>query len=220
MMILKKVFKRLLIRTTGLNTKRCIICQRPLSSLSNNFIFANINLCRKCYNRLPFVYYHFKIEKTDALAIYKYTEELSQLILQLKADGDIEIAKIFLGPIKEFLKCQFAGYTIIPVPSYEGQNKKRGFNHIIEIARPLGLPIVPAFYKAKKWKQSNQKKHSRSQISKVIKLMPEKLDPKKKYLLIDDIITTGSSIKACLHLLDSFHITKVRVLVITYNCRR
>lgn len=219
-MILNEALKKLLTKTTKSNKRRCIVCQQLINETTNSFIFADLNLCRHCFNHFPFIYKRFKIDNHDALVIYQYDATIRKMILELKANADIEMAKVFLTPIREFLKCQYSGFTILPVPSIDSQNCKRGFNHLIEIVRPLELPLQNVFYKAKNWKQSNQKKNTRSQIRKVIKIRNITLNPNKKYLLVDDIMTTGESLKACLRLLDSFLLTKVNVLVISSNCRK
>ena len=70
--------------------------------------------------------------------------------------------------------------------------------------------------KTKDYKQTSQRFENRKNIENVIKLNI-KLDKTKKYLLLDDVITSGSSIKTCLNLLRKQGINKVKVLVVSDN---
>lgn len=52
------------------------------------------------------------------------------------------------------LKKEFKDYVIVYPPSNDLEVKKRKFQHIKELAKPLCLPIYDVFYKTKDYKQS------------------------------------------------------------------
>lgn len=197
----------------------CLICHKEITFFNNSRL-DNIDLCKTCYNKLPTIYKKFKIGKIKAMAVYNYSDFIKQLILKLKAKGDLELAKCFLSPIKEHIKNSYSNYTLIPGPSSERQNTQRGYNHVVEIFRVLDLPIAQVLYKKEGYKQSNQTKMLRHQIAKHLIIDKFKIVPKNRYLLVDDIITSGETLKACIELLKSCGVKKIKVLVIAYNCRK
>lgn len=130
--------------------------------------------------------------------------------------NDITLSGVFLSPFKNFIEHKYHDYIILPVPSTKKSDKKRGFNHIEEISKVLNLKTKKAFIKTQDYKQTSQRFENRKNIENVIKLNI-KLDKTKKYLLVDDVITSGNSIKTCLNLLRKQGINKVKVLVVSDN---
>ena len=190
--------------------KRCLICGEKLTTKT---IYAKTHICRYCYRKLPFSYRRFQILDVSGLAIYNYQGIIKDSLLSLKANGDSEIAKLFLEPIKEYLKSEYFGYTLLPIPSTKTSNKNRGFNHVIEIYKSLDLPIDDVLIKKKEWKQSDQRFKNRFQVRNILTLNGE-VSQKKKYLLVDDIVTTGETLKAAIQLLAKNGVHKVKILVI------
>lgn len=133
--------------------------------------------------------------------------------------NDIALGMVFLTPFKNYIQCLYRDYIILPIPSTKKSDKQRGFNHVIEIFKILDLKIKEVFYKAKDYKQTSQRFEKRSEVNKVIKIKST-LDKSKKYLLVDDVITSGSTIKTCIELLRKQGIKSIKVLVICDNYRK
>lgn len=212
---------KLLIKTIAcafLKT-RCLCCSRVMKAKDSQTIYAKFGLCQSCYKKMPFIYQHFNLIGIPGLAIYEYSGLIKESLLALKVNGDCEIAKIFFGPIAGFLRLKYTGYTILPVPSIRSQDRLRTFNHVYEIAKILRLPIEKAFVKTQSWKQSGKSQTKRTYIRKVLKLTKE-LDPTKKYLIVDDIMTTGETLKACINLIKPPHRRTLKILVVAIHKNR
>ena len=69
------------------------------------------------------------------------------------------------------------------VPSTLEDDKKRGFNHVEEIARTISSKVIKPFYKIKDWKQSSKKKKERESIKNLIKLSLLLILEQKKNLI-------------------------------------
>ena len=115
------------------------------------------------------------------------------------------------------LKFKYRKRKIICAPSYFKENQKRGFNHVLEIAKLLDLEIIDCLRKTKNYKQSDQKMNERYQIQNVIKIDKIKLKGVKRVLLIDDVTTSLSTLKTIIRLLPTN--IDVKVLVLASNCR-
>lgn len=203
--------KKSLIKITAITTtKHCLICGRLIRPQT---IYANYQVCVSCYRKLPFIYQRSKIDDVKCLAIYEYSGLIKEMLLSLKVRGDIELAKAFLGPIKNYLLNEYQGYQIIPIPSRIKQDQKRGFNHVVEIFKVLGLPIRDVLIKNKDWKQSDQHFKDRSKIRNILGLK-ETLKASSRVLLVDDIMTTGETMRAAIKLLQSLGIKNIRMLVV------
>ena len=143
----------------------------------------------------------FKVGDVKAMALYEYSEAFRSALYQLKGCGDIELAKSFLSYFLPVLKLTFHGYVIVPAPSSKSHDERRGFNQVVEIAKPLGLPIINVLAKDEVEKQSSLSRELRLEVGKHIRLL-------------DDVYTTGSTVKACLRLLKLAKPKRLRVLVV------
>ena len=197
--------------------KTCLICHKPIKS---NFILSKTQICRQCFRRFHFVYKNIKLNGHKCLIIYEYDDFLEENLINLKGYYDISLAKTFIFHLKNILKIKYFGHTILPIPSSEQANKRRGFNHVVEIFSCLDLPIINCFSKTKNIKQASFSKFNRLKISNYIQLDDSKLDPKRRYLLVDDITTTHNSVLTCLKLLEHSRINKVSILIIATKIKK
>ena len=95
--------------------------------------------------------------------------------------------------------------------------KERRFNHLEEIFKSLKMPIIKCFQKCCEWKQSDKKLSERANIQKVIKIDKSLLKGVKRVLIVDDVLTSGSTIRTMIKQIPS-NIDK-KVLVLSSNCR-
>ena len=175
----------------------------------------NIKYCRHCLREMKAHFTTFKVAGYSALSIYRYDDKIQSLLYQLKGCYDIEIADVFLLRYKRELSLYFHSYTMVPIPSFESDDKLREFNHVEEIFKSLNLPMKKIFRKTKKVKQADLTADKRKLINKYIELIDNFDLSKTKVLLVDDVYTTGSTIKACISLIQKLHPKNIKVLVMS-----
>jgi ComF family protein len=88
---------------------------------------------------------------------------------------------------------------IIPVPTVSAHIRQRGYDHMLLIARRLGrqrrLRVDTSLQRATSTMQRGAGKRQRTQQAKVAFTCSRPLDPDAIYLLIDDVVTTGATVK-------------------------
>lgn len=104
---------------------------------------------------------------------------------------------------------------IVPAPSHESKNIERGFNHVVEMFRCLDMKILDMFSKNKDVSQHNLSYIERQKIKDIIYLKNNANIENKKILLVDDILTTGATLKACINLLRPLKPKEIRILVLS-----
>lgn len=196
-------------------TAICKICFKDIKRKTLSSLFENEPcICSKCLKELNPDIRRFKEHGYKYRSIYSYNEKVRSLIFQFKGCFDIELAPIFLSKQSLFLKMLYFGYVLCAAPSYSERDKERGFNHVVEIFKSIGLPIIYPFIKEEDIKQADLNHEERANIKKYIKWNDRYSVAGKNVLFVDDIITTGFTSKTCMDLLKAKGAKKVKALIL------
>lgn len=173
----------------------------------------DVHMCHHCFVKFKPIFKHFKFEGCSALAIYEYDDFIRSLIYQFKTNLDIALGPIFLERYLH-LKYFYLGYKIALAPSHVSHDLERGFRPVEEIFKVLGLPLINLFIKTNEVKQVELSVEERKEVSKYIKLKENFNLKNQKILLVDDIMTTGSTLKAMVEILKEENVKKIKILVV------
>ncbi len=206
-----------------------------------NHLLRNENIiCTECYIVIPCTDYHLcrenpveqlfwgrcKIETAAAFSYYNKGSRIRNLIHYLKYRGINEIGSE-LGRIYG-LSLKSSGFTdtidfIIPVPLHPSKQRSRGFNQSELIADGIsdatGIPVNKSAV-VRIISSSTQTKRSRYERWVNVEGIFNVKDPEsirgKHILLIDDVITTGSTMESCINEILKTEGVKVSVAAIAY----
>lgn len=193
----------------------CKICFKRISDNSlYNLTKRNNILCEECFNKMHAKFVSFKIGNTKGLSIYEYTDFIKELIYKFKGCYDYELKDVFLYRYLSYIKLKYHGFYIVYVPSYHIDDERRGFNHVKAIFKSLKLKELPILKKKTAHKQSDQSSLGRRQIKDVIEIDENTILKDKKVLLVDDIMTTGSTLLTSIELLKSKGAKNIEILVV------
>lgn len=103
----------------------------------------------------------------------------------------------------------------MPAPSYITSDEKRGFNHVVEMFSLLHLKMITCIHKIDDVKQSDCSSKQREEIIKHLKIDENAPLKNKKILIVDDVYTTGSTVKAMIRLINRYKPKKIEVLVMS-----
>ncbi len=206
-----------------------------------NHLMRNENLiCTECYVVIPRTGYHkipenpvaqlfwgrCLLEKAAAFSYYNKGSRIRTLIHNLKYKGIKEIG-FELGSIYgQSLKS--SGFMddidlIIPVPLHPFKKRKRGFNQSELICDGLsavsGIPVdVNSLIRsARSETQTKRSRYERwTNVEGIFCLSDTAHLTGKHILLVDDVITTGSTIESCANELLKVEGVKVSVVALAY----
>lgn len=160
-------------------------------------------ICSNCRNQLI---EHKRIYNIDGVyyhVLYEYDDYLEGLFFRFKEQRDINLAPLFLHLYRHKLYESMKSYNVCGMASSDKKYFQRSFIPLEEIFSCIGIDVNFPLYKRYDHKQSNQSKQDRSKINEIIFLKEKYPMNKKKVLLVDDVCTTGSSIKRGIKLLNT-----------------
>jgi ComF family protein len=206
-----------------------------------NHLLRNENLiCTECYVAIPRTNYHNQkenpvsqifwgrcvIESAAAFSYYNKGSRIRNLIHNLKYKGVKEIG-FELGKIYG-LTLKRSGFTenidmIIPVPLHPVRKRARGFNQSEVISSGLadttGLPVNTTSFE-RVVASSTQTKRSRYDrwinVEGIFRVTDSESVKGRHVLLVDDVITTGSTMESCINELLKIEGVKISVVAIAY----
>ena len=193
-------------------TDFCKLCFKRIPEPSLSVTFRKLQLlCPTCYKKFSPRFDEWREKGVSFLSIYPYSA-VKEALYQFKGCGDYELKDVFFFYPLDYLRIRYRGYVVVPVPSSKSHNEERGFNQVVEMARPLGFPILDVLEKTAEVKQSDLNAAERKEVWRVLAIKKQGLLKGKKVLLVDDVFTTGSTVRACLNLLKKEKPRKLAVL--------
>ncbi|MBM3435086.1 MAG: ComF family protein [Bacteroidetes bacterium] len=195
--------------------KTCFAC-------GNNLFTNEKIICTSCLVRLPRTNFHkdnnnplsrvfwgrVKVESSASLFYFRKGGRVQHLVHQLKYKGHREIG-VFLG---ELLGSDLTGSNgfdsvekIIPIPLHEKKLRKRGFNQSEVFAQGLAsamkkeldtTSVVRTIATSTQTKKSRYKRWEN--VNEIFVLRKPETLSGKHILLVDDVVTTGATMEACI----------------------
>jgi len=191
----------------------CKICFKDITNYPWSSLTEYPVICDKCFSEMRPKETTFKVGKFRARAFYEYNEKIRSLLYQFKACKDIELSSVFFAKQASFLKMAYQGYTLVPAPSYQGKDDERGFNHVKEMFKCLELSLLDPLIKIHDVKQADGNYEERLNIFRHISFRDDISVKGLKILFVDDLVTTGSTAKACCELLSEHGASSIQILV-------
>lgn len=184
-------------------------------------VFSGKYFCENCYKKLPFIKINkcnhcgritpYAVAYCDscvennvsfdvARSVFDYVDPVDKLIKDFKYNGKRYLAEVFASEMKNFCFSEFIQADVIAyVPMTEERLKFRGYNQAkllaYELASLLNAPVSDTLIEKviETPRQANLTKvERRSNLDKSFKVSKSEANG-KSVLLIDDVLTTGTT---------------------------
>lgn len=184
---------------TEITPPACWLCAVPMGSSSQGEEAVETPeavVCGDCRTR--------DLTLSNTLAGYEYRGKLRDVVADWKFGGDrswgLWLGQKLLGIVEDRVDPEMID-AVVPIPLHEERRKERGFNQ----ARQLGRVLADAFETPRRpWLSKIRETRPQSELSRQERLdnlegafvVPEECDPEGKHImLVDDIFTTGSTLR-------------------------
>jgi len=170
----------------------CELCGRPFVNLSSEYRKGDV--CYDCIRWEEDNRFCSLLLKNRS--VYVYNDFLKEVLSLYKFRGDYVIAEAMQTPFRETFKKYFnLKSLIVPIPLSQERLYERGFNQSLVFAQFLKLPVADILTRTHHEKQSKKSRHERLHSDNFFHLK-EVIDLRgKEVVLIDDIYTTGTTLR-------------------------
>jgi len=199
-------------------TTICAMCRHNLP-LTNHLQIQHNETLAKFYGKLP-------VEYAASVAYFHKEGVLQHLIHNLKYKGAQDVGAYFgefyAGEIRKFKRFDEAE-IVIPVPLHPKKMKQRGYNQVTTFGKSLAETLGKEFNETVLHRTRYSKTQTKKNIFGRTEIGTEIFEARftealhgKHFLIVDDVITTGSTLEACGKALLKIPGAKVSIVTIGY----
>lgn len=178
----------------------CLLCDGPLNELINwSRLFTNQfpkMICHQCEEK--FEHYN-NSEPSEVFSLYRYNEVMQEYLHRYKFMHDVLLAKVFRELIHQHLYNKKE--KIVPIPMHPMKLKERTFSHVDELLKQANIPYVHYLEKIATETQGGKTREERLKTPQIFRLKENVQVDNEEILLVDDIYTTGTTIRHAKELL-------------------
>ncbi|MFJ5759623.1 ComF family protein [Neobacillus sp. NPDC093182] len=189
--------------------ERCRICTRPFQFLDERFRHGD--MCHDCKRWEEDDDWKGYLDSNQS--IYLYNDFFKEVMATFKYRGDYVLAIIFAEKIKDFHR-MIQPDLLVPIPLSKERLYERGFNQAEAVLIESGLTPTMPLTRIHSEKQSKKSRSDRIHIPQVFIVDQQIEIVGKNILLIDDIYTTGSTLRHAAKLLKESGAKRVQSLTL------
>ena len=185
---------------------------KPLLSSAQNWLHTRLpcqfcglergrhsSLCQDCWNQLPWLKHSVQRQEIEIQVACHYAYPIDRVIQQFKYEQQLHFQILLTGLLKQLDYRQIQ--AIVPMPISTQRLAERGYNQSVVLAQCLGQHLnIPVWQPIQRQHQHSQKGLSRLErldhIEQQFKIAPRNALRYRRVLMLDDVVTTGSSLKA------------------------
>jgi len=177
----------------------CLLCGAPLNEqVTWKWLLGNEypkTICLECENEFQSVVDRINQSEVDSIevrSLYQYNDKMKDYLHRYKFMHDVVLAKVFRNQIRQNLYKRRK--TIVPIPIHPDKLKDRTFAHIDELLKAADIQFHHYLEKITIESQAEKSREERINTSQLFELKPNVNVNNKEILLVDDIVTTGTTI--------------------------
>ena len=170
----------------------CLLCERELQQRIGwkELLIKTLpkTICPRCEVKFERIE---KQQEQQIISLYHYNDAMKDFLHRYKFLHDVVLAYVFNQVIHEQLKNE--KYTIVPIPMHPENLKLRTFAQVDELLKAAKVPYEHHLKKMSNEQQAKKSRIERLQTPQLFEVIDSQQIKNKKILLVDDIITTGTT---------------------------
>ena len=193
----------------------CVLCEKRFYKIKDIFDVRDEVVCEKCCKKFETSIKKTTVNGVTVYYLFEYSEELMSSLVSLKGLGNKALCDAMILPkVRKKLRKMFKDSTFLYMPSNESDDEERGFRHVEALFHDIAKEGMYPLTKMQKRKQALCSYAERKEIIKYMKVKEGYKLNLERVVLVDDVLTSGSTIFSAAKLLN---ISKFEVLVLLFN---
>lgn len=192
----------------------CVLCDQPLQQQASWVKLFQKRIqyeaCSKCMAKFE------RVEKQpykEAETLFYYNDAIRDYLHRYKFGLDVALAHVFKNELAAVLK-KYKNATFVPIPLHPQKLSQRTFAQVEELLKACQIPFVNLLEKTTLDSQSEKSHLERKQTVTLFRRNRTNLKKHAHVVLVDDIITTGTTIRLARETLESDGFTNISAVVL------
>lgn len=187
----------------------------------NNIILARQNYCLNCKRVVTAARCPHCQDFPPTYMVGWRDEMVGRLVEEYKYHSVRQLGVVLAELLDEILPMIDGEVAVIPLPTITKHIRARGFDHTLGVARKLarrrGWKVAPVLKRAKDTVQVGAGNTARLLQAAEAYSLDGKIEPDTTYILLDDVWTTGASMRAALKKLQQAGAHKIVITVLAVS---
>ncbi|MCG7344347.1 ComF family protein [Sporosarcina sp. ACRSL] len=176
----------------------CLLCEQKLASIPSWQSLFDIEtsslICGNCSKSFERVDIKEEGDIVDHItSIYTYNEPMREYLHQFKFLQDVALAGVFANELRGELARKDA--IIVPIPMHPKKKIERTFAHVEEMLVAAGIPFEDLLMKTNTEVMGEKTREERLAMQNLFVIKPGSDIQNTTYILVDDIYTTGTTLR-------------------------
>lgn len=194
----------------------CLLCENKLTSRPSWQSLLTLEsktlICQDC--KIMFKPFDSITEETtldNITSLYIYNEAMRNFLHQFKFLQDVALAGVFENELRAAINSKV---NIIPIPMHPKKKVTRTFAHVEELLKSANVAYDNILEKVDEESMGERSKSERLAMAPLFKIKSDVIIKNEKYILIDDIYTTGTTLRHAALLLKEAGAIKVEAVTL------
>ncbi|WP_342538888.1 ComF family protein [Sporosarcina sp. FSL K6-1540] len=194
----------------------CLLCETPIAEKPSwKALLAlekQIEICQDCLKKFQRADIKEEEPFLDQItSLYTYNDAMREYLHQYKFLQDVALASVFANELRALLK---GNATIIPIPMHPERRIQRTFAHVDELLKSARIPFTHLLEKTGFEAMGEKSKAQRLAMEPLFKLKQGTAIQPSTYILVDDIYTTGTTLRHAATVLKEAGATRIEAVTL------
>lgn len=196
--------------------KECLLCERSIISTPSWQGLLGLekltNICQDCSKKFQRTDNKEESDLLDQItSLYTYNEAMREYLHQFKFLQDVRLAEVFADELRNKL---IGSAIIVPIPMHPEKKIQRTFAHVDELLKSARIPYTHLLEKIDTEAMGEKSKARRIAMKPLFTVKVGTTIQPGTYILIDDIYTTGTTLRHAATVLKEAGATRIEAITL------